>query len=101
MHEGGTHSYLLVIKGWTKKMEWKQSSVPGAGLGVFAGERIPAGTSYRILENNQNLIILNGPEDVPPLTESTKQFLADYCFQVDGTCYIMCPGSTLNHRDHP
>ena len=41
-------------------MEWKQSNISGAGLGVFAGEFIPAGTSYRILKSNQNLIILRG-----------------------------------------
>ena len=23
---------------------------------------------------------------------------ADYCAQADGLCYIMCPGSTLNHH---
>ena len=41
-------------------MEWKQSTISGAGLGVFAGEFIPAGTSYRILKSSQNLIILRG-----------------------------------------
>ena len=41
-------------------MEWKQSNISGAGLGVFAGEFIPAGTSYRILKSSQNLIILRG-----------------------------------------
>ena len=41
-------------------MEWKQSNISGAGLGVFAGEFIPTGTSYRILKSSQNLIILRG-----------------------------------------
>ena len=41
-------------------MEWKQSNISGAGLGVFAGEFIPAGTSYRILKSSHNLIILRG-----------------------------------------
>ena len=85
-------------KGWVKKVEWKQSTISGAGLGVFAKEFIAAGTSYRILKANQNLIVLNGPDDIPPLTESTKQYLTDYCAQTDGICYIMCPGSTVNHH---
>ena len=44
-------------------------------LWVFAKEYIPAGTTYRILKSGQNMIVLNGPEDVPPLTDSTKQYL--------------------------
>ena len=68
-------AYSLETKGWTKKVEWKQSKIPGAGLGIFAGEFIPSGTSYRILKANQNLIILNGPKDIPPLTDATKQGL--------------------------
>ena len=72
--------------------------ISGAGLGVFAKEFIPSGTSYRILKANQNLVILNGPEDIPPLTDVTKQYLTDYCAQTDGICYFMCPGSTVNHH---
>ena len=72
--------------------------IPGAGLGVFAKEFIPSGTSYRILKANQNLVILNGPDDIPPLTDVTKQYLTDYCAQTDGICYFMCPGSTVNHH---
>ena len=41
-------------------MEWKQSNISGSGFGVFAGESIPAGTSYRTFTSSQNLIILRG-----------------------------------------
>ena len=72
-------AYSLETKGWTKKVEWKQSNIPGAGLGVFAREFIPCGTTYRVLKANQNLIIFNGPEDIPPLTMATKEYLTNYC----------------------
>ena len=35
---------------------------------------------------------------MPPLTDATKHYLTDYCAKTDGICYIMCPGSTLNHN---
>jgi len=91
-------AYSLKTKGWIKKMEWKKSSISGAGFGVFAGEFITKGSCIRVMKHNQNLIVLKGPEDVPPLTESTKMFLSDFCYQVDGTCYINIPGSIVNHN---
>ena len=53
-------------------MEWKKSSISGAGFGVFAGEFITKGSCIRVMKHNQNLIVLKGPEDVPPLTGSSK-----------------------------
>lgn len=90
-------AYSLEVKGWTKKVHWKESTIPNAGLGVFASESICKGTAYRVLKNKENLIVLNGPGDVPPLTEATKSFMANYCAQIDGVCFLMIPGSTLNH----
>ena len=93
-------AYSLKTKGWTKQVHWKESSIPGAGLGVFASELIPAGWPYRILKHQQNMIVLNGPADVPPLTETTKSFLSNYAAQIDGVCFMMLPGSSLNHYAH-
>ena len=91
-------AYSLEVKGWTKKVHWKESTVSGAGLGVFASELIPKGTSYRILKDEQNLIVFKGPEDIPPLTEATKSVIGNYILQIDGLCFIMVPGSTVNHN---
>ena len=55
-------------------MEWKQSNISGAGLGVFAGEFIPAGTSYRILKSSQNLIILRGHHSLTKYMKSSRGF---------------------------
>ena len=90
-------SYTLEMKGWVKKVHWKESTIPGAGIGVFSSEPISKGSTYRVLVDQQNLIVLNRPNDIPPLTEPTKTYLANYCAQIDGLCFIMCPGSTLNH----
>ena len=62
--------------------DFRALSVLIPGLGVFAKEYIPAGTTYRILKSGQNMIVLNGPEDVPPLTDSTKQYLGIFFNQI-------------------
>ena len=70
-------AYSLKTKGWTKQVVWKESTVSGSGFGVFASEFIPKDCSYRILKNKQNLLILNGPADIPPFTEATKSYLGN------------------------
>ena len=40
-----------------------------------------------------------GPKDIPPLTTTTKQYLGRYCGQMEDICYIMCPGTALNHHN--
>ena len=40
-----------------------------------------------------------GPDDIPPLTTTTKQYLGRYCGQMEDICYIMCPGTALNHHN--
>ena len=72
---------ISLVKGWTKKVEWKDSTIPGAGLGVFALEFIPSGTTYRILKANQNLIILNDPKVI--LTVSTFRIYNLFCTQLE------------------
>ena len=72
MGAGMRAEHTLIEKGWIKKMEWKKSSITGAGFGVFAGEFITKGSCIRVMKHNQNLIVLKGPEDVPPLTGSSK-----------------------------
>ena len=67
------------------------------GLGVFAKEFIPSGTTTRILRENQNMIIFKSKQDIPPLTTATKKYLENYCGQTEDLCYILCPGSSLNH----
>ena len=75
-------AYSLEEKLWKKKVHWKDSNIPGAGLGVFALEVISKGSTIRILKNGVNLLILNCPADVPPLTHSTKSYLTNYLAQV-------------------
>ena len=92
------NAYTLEAKGWTKKVYWKPSTVPAAGLGVFAAERIPKGAIYRILRDGQTMIVLNTLKDFPNLTDMTKRFVANYCAKVDDVCFIMTPGSSVNHH---
>ena len=67
------------------------------GLGVFAKEFIPFGATTRILRANQNMIVFKSKDDIPPLTTTTKKYLENYCGQTEDLCYILCPGSSLNH----
>ena len=66
-------------------------------LGVFANEFIPSGATTRILRANQNMIVFKSKDDIPPLTTPTKKYLENYCGQTEDLCYVLCPGSSLNH----
>ena len=102
-------AYTMQVKGWTRSVTWRDSTVEGAGLGVFASEFIPAGTVYRVLREGENLLVLRGPEDLPHLAEDTTAVFCDYVMQISGLCCIMLPGnlliskfiSILNRSFHP
>ena len=43
------------------------------------------------------MIVFKSKDDIPPLTIPTKKYLENYCGQTEDLCYILCPGSSLNH----
>ena len=91
--------FSLNVKNWKKKVSWKPSSISGASIGTFAEEFIYKGDVCRVVKKNMNMILFNGPEDIPPLTDATLQYMKDYCFQVEDLCGILIPGNSVNH--HP
>jgi len=89
--------YSLEEKGFKKKVVWKQSTVVNGSIGLFADEFIQKGEIYRINTDKKNMIVLNSEKDVPPLTDSTIEYLSNYLFQVEGLCALAIPGSSVNH----
>ena len=81
-------AYTLQEKGWTRSVTWRNSTVEGAGLGVFAAEFIPAGTVYRVLREGENLLVLRGPEDVPHLAGDAASVFSDYMFSICGDIFL-------------
>ena len=81
-------AYTLQEKGWTRSVTWGNSTVEGAGLGVFAAEFIPAGTVYRVLREGENLLVLRGPEDVPHLAGDAASVFSDYMFNISGDIFL-------------
>ena len=56
------------------------------GIGLFANEFIPNGAIYRRVIRNKNLIVFTKEEDLPPLTDSTLEYIENYTFQMGGIC---------------
>merc|ERR1719431_2337417 len=94
-------AYSLQEKGWTRTVTWRDSTVEGAGLGVFAAEFIPAGTVYRVLREGENLLVLRGPEDVPHLAGDAAAVFSDYIIQISGLCCIMLPAVLTMTQPEP
>ena len=91
-------SFSLNAKGFSRKVSWKPSTISGASIGLFAEEFIPKGDVFRVAKKNQNMIVFNGPDDIPPLTDATIKYIGDYCFQCEDMCAIMIPGNSINHH---
>ena len=87
------------LKGWQRKVTWGPSGITGASIGCFADEFIAKGDICRSCKRDVNLIVFEKPEDIPPNTYATIQYLSDYTFMNFGICGINIPGTTLNH--HP
>ena len=78
------------------------SSIPGAGLGLFAAEDIPAGTVIWRFDEGWDLLRREAdwPDDVP------KAFLKTYAYLAHGTkkpLYVICIDNArfINHSARP
>ena len=89
--------YSLEEKGWKKKVKWKESTVINGSIGAFANEDIKEGEVTRKYKDRVNMIVIRNPEDFPPLTNITREFLPNYLFQVGGIVAIAIPGTSTNH----
>ena len=62
--------YSLEDKGYKKKVYWEKSTIDSSFAGIFAEEYIMKGEIIRVLEKDVTMIVFNGKEDLPPLTET-------------------------------
>ena len=86
-------------KGYLKKVTWKHSTLPGAGIGIFAEESLKKGEVLRVMEEGKNAIFFHSEKDIPPLDNSyTRQYLQDNLLQLDDILGICIPMTAINHR---
>jgi len=90
--------YSLKQKGYLRKVEWKESAITGAGCGAFAAEFISKGALIRRGRKDENLLLFETKDDLPPLTETTLQYLTFYLAGPPGSCGSFIPGSSFNHN---
>ena len=96
------NAYSLEAKGWKVQVNWKESSITGAGVGVFVGEDVEKGQLIREAITGKNLIRLRNKSDLPKNPSSvTKNYFTNYCSQVDDFTYIYLPGNCKNHSTDP
>ena len=80
------------------KTSLKMSSIPGAGIGLFADEFIPKGA--RIWEFTPNLDLKLSKKEYDNFTGLNADFLYKYTYRCNGE-YILCVdnGRFINHSD--
>jgi len=92
------NSYSLKAKGWKVHMEWRESSIRGAGVGAFVKEDVEKGQLVRLAKAGNNLIRFREKSDLPKNpTPVTVNYVSNYCGQVDDFTMIFLPGNCFNH----
>lgn len=78
----------------------KESTIPNAGLGLFAAEFIPQGTI--IWELNPLIDVIIQTKDLPQLSELEKSYIDKYGYREGGEI-ILCAddGRFINHSFQP
>lgn len=88
---------MLKVKTYLSK-----STIPGIGIGLFAGEQIEEGTV--IWEYTQGLDFRVTDNQFKTLDELSQEFLSKYgYFDEVERCYVMCVDNArfFNHSDDP
>ena len=94
--------FTLEEKGYLKKVSWGVSSIPGAGIGLFAEELIKKGERIRLCEEGRNTIVFKSEKDIPPIEGTyTLQYITDNLFQLNGLCTVYIPFNCCNHSSTP
>ena len=90
--------YSLEDKGYKKKVYWEKSTIDSSFAGIFAEEYIMKGEIIRVLEKDVTMIVFNGKEDLPPLTETFMDYFPEYIGSTDDICHMFVPGIGCNHH---
>lgn len=78
----------------------KESSIPNAGMGLFAKEFIPAGTI--IWQYDPNIDREYKENEFSSLTGTNKEFVTTYSFRFDDKYYLCVDNARFfNHSDQP
>ena len=94
--------FTLEEKGYLKKVTWKVSPIPGAGIGQFADELIKKGERIRSFEEGKNAMVFRSEKDIPPIEGTyTLQYITNYLFQHNGLCTVRVPFGCCNHSATP
>ena len=89
--------YSLEEKGYKKKLIWQPSTIDPKFTGAFSDEFIQEGELIRVLEKDRNLLIFNSKDDLPPITETSVKYLAEYIGNAGDLTEIFIPGISVNH----
>jgi len=96
------NAYSLEAKGWKVQVNWGESSISGAGVGAFVGEDVEKGQLIRVAETGKNLVRFRDQSDLPKnMSMVTKNYISNYCGQVDDFAMIFLPGNCFNHDIDP
>lgn len=84
--------------GWHVEVEWKDSTIEGAGMGCFAKQLIPKGAILRRGLIGFNVLKFESAADLPPLTKDTIAYFEKYIFY---DCFLgmWVPGNVVNHTN--
>ena len=94
--------FTLEEKGYLKKVSWGVSSIPEAGIGLFANELIKKGEQIRVYEEGKNAMVFRSERDIPPIEGTyTLKYITDNLFQFNGLCAVFIPFSCCNHSTTP
>lgn len=86
---------MLLIKTYLKS-----SNIPGAGIGLFAGEQIPSGT--KIFEEDPFTVKKYTPAEYNQLTAIQQKFIKNYGYSVKGLYYLSIDNDRfINHSEIP
>jgi len=96
------NAYSLKEKGWKVQVKWQDSSIEGAGTGCFVQEDVKKGQLVRAATTGKNLIRFRDKSELPKnMSSVTKNYISNYCAQVDDFVMIFLPGNCFNHSSDP
>jgi len=96
------NAYSLEAKGWKVQVKWEVSPIIGAGVGVFVTEDVKEGQVLRLANTGRNLIRFRKKSDLPKnMSSVTKNYISNFCGQVDDFTMLFLPGNCMNHAIEP
>jgi len=96
------NAYSREAKGWKVQVKWEVSPIIGAGVGVFVAEDVKEGQVLRLANTGRNLIRFRKKSDLPQnMSSVTKNYISNYCGQVDDFTMLFLPGNCMNHAAEP